>query len=257
MFEDKIVITKIVSVLLDDSGRTSRFHDYSGNIPHNELIFKLGGTSRIKFDSDEILAVEGTVRFLPERNRKTKYTVEVIESGKYIDIFFDTLTPINESALYTQPQNRERIAKLFVRAENAWRKKQLGYENTALGCLYEIIGLLQHENAYLPYEKAKKIRTAIDYISEHFIDETTVDELANMCGISHTYFKRIFKDMFGTTPKAYMIGLRIKHAKELLATGKYKITDIAQMCGYRNVYYFSRSFKEVTGISPSEYASRF
>lgn len=257
MFKDKIIITNIVSVLLDDSGRKSNFHDYSGKIPHNELIFKLGGISRIRFGSDEATVEQGSVRFLPESETDTKYTVEVIESGKYIDIFFDTQTPINEAAFSIQPQNREKIEKLFANAERAWRKKQLGYENIALGCLYEIIGLLQREIAYIPKEKAQKIRPAVEYISEHFTEAITIDELAGMCGISHAYFKSIFKDMFGAAPKAYIIQLRIKHAKELLLTGKYKIYDIAQMCGYSNSHYFSRSFKEVTGLTPREYAHRF
>lgn len=55
------------------------------------------------------------------------------------------------------------------------------------------------------------------------------------------------------TPKAYIINFRIQYACELLKSGKYRISDVADIVGYRDVYYFSKSFKKIKGVSPSEY----
>ena len=54
-------------------------------------------------------------------------------------------------------------------------------------------------------------------------------------------------------PKAYITQLRIRYACDLLKSGKYKIGDIAEEVGYKNVYYFSKVFKAQTGSTPSEY----
>lgn len=54
-------------------------------------------------------------------------------------------------------------------------------------------------------------------------------------------------------PVKYLTQLRIEYAKELLITGRYSIGEIAEMCGFENVYYFSTVFKKHTGIPPSKY----
>lgn len=52
------------------------------------------------------------------------------------------------------------------------------------------------------------------------------------------------------TPKAYIINFRIQYACELLKSGKYRISDVADIVGYRDVYYFSKSFKKSRAFLP-------
>jgi len=156
-------------------------------------------------------------------------------------------------AFSIRSKSYERMAALFKRAEGAWRQKKRGYTYTAVGCLYEIFGLLYEESVYVPNKQLEKIQLGIDYINEHFTEDFEVDRLSDMCKISHTYFKKIFNNAYNMPPKAYITQLRIRYACDLLKSGKYKIGDIAEEVGYKNVYYFSKVFKAQTGSTPSEY----
>ena len=75
-----------------------------------------------------------------------------------------------------------------------------------------------------------------------------------MCGISTVYFRKLFTEIAGDSPIHYAEALRIKKAKELLRSDYDSITGVAIALGYRGIYEFSRSFRRMTGISPSEYA---
>lgn len=254
MFKDDVIITNIVSVVTVDSGKTHNFRNFSAKIPHNEIIVKLRGKSKIEFGEHTFIDEKGSVRFFAASKEKTvHYTAETLEPGKCIDIIFDTLEPVNETAFSVKFKNFEKISALSVKAESVWVKKQPGYKNTVFGYLNEVIGLIQSEAAYMPNSKLRKIEKGVNYITENYTDDIDIDNVAAVCGISHAYFKKIFKSFYGVTPKAYIIQLRMQYAIDLLASKQYKICEIAQMCGYENVYYFSRSFKNFTGVAPSEY----
>lgn len=256
MFKKDFIITDIASVAIIPSGDVGRFRNMSGKISHNELIFKAEGKTKITFGKYSFTDEKGSVRFFSPSDTPVNYTTEVLETGKCIDIIFDTLTPVDENPFSVKVKNKEKISALFLKAENAWHKKQDGCKNMVMGYLYEIIGLIQGEAKYVPDHKARKIKKGIDYIAEHFREEIVIENLSDMCGISHTYFKKIFKDLFGITPKAYIIQLRMQYACDLLVTKQYKINEIAEMCGYQNAFYFSNSFKAFSGISPSEYTNK-
>ncbi len=76
---------------------------------------------------------------------------------------------------------------------------------------------------------------------------------AKLCKISYNYFKRLFRLKYNTTPHAYVTELRLERALELLSTNLYSITDIANMCGYTDIFYFSRVFKNRYGVPPGKY----
>ncbi|MFD2114566.1 response regulator [Paenibacillus yanchengensis] len=79
------------------------------------------------------------------------------------------------------------------------------------------------------------------------------DELADKFNISRSYFSQCFKDIVGTTYGNYIKVLQIERAKELLQAGDEPIYWIAEHCGYKDEKYFSKLFKEETGLSPSTY----
>ena len=93
-----------------------------------------------------------------------------------------------------------------------------------------------------------------DYIEKNLSDPfLTVSEIAASVKISETYCRRMFTQNFGVSPKQYLIDMRIKLAKQLLLEDEKLISDIAESCGFGSVYHFSRTFKQATGMSPTEY----
>ena len=81
----------------------------------------------------------------------------------------------------------------------------------------------------------------------------TMAELAQMCGVSETYFRRIFLNAKGCSPIDYINNLKLSRAKELLGSGMYSISEVAEQSGFHDESYFSRFFKKQTGVAPSKY----
>jgi AraC-like DNA-binding protein len=82
-----------------------------------------------------------------------------------------------------------------------------------------------------------------------------MQQLAQIGGYHPSYFGVLFKEAVGYPPKHFLILERIRFAKTLLQELD-AIETVADRLGYSSVHYFSRHFKEVTGISPSEYKKR-
>lgn len=152
-------------------------------------------------------------------------------------------------------KNSEKILNLFKEVEYKRTLKKPMYEAESIRDAYSIILLLAQSmpKKYLPSEKLSKISPAIDYIAKNYNKDIKNDELARLTGLSTVYFRKLFTEIIGTSPIAYVHELRIKKAKEMLKSDYGSVTDIAHSLGYLNIYDFSRAFKKHTGISPSKY----
>ena len=80
-----------------------------------------------------------------------------------------------------------------------------------------------------------------------------MDQLAELVHLSHVGLLWKFKHSTGTTLTEYLTGLRMKYAKELLLAGNLSVSQVADLCGYSNPYYFSNVFHNHFGVSPSKY----
>ena len=82
----------------------------------------------------------------------------------------------------------------------------------------------------------------------------TLADLARYSGVSESTIKALFHARAGMGATAYFIRMRIKAAKTYIREGNYNLTQIAELLGYDSIHYFSRQFRTVTGMAPSEYA---
>lgn len=101
---------------------------------------------------------------------------------------------------------------------------------------------------------SRYVRQAVAYIREHYSDpDICVSEIAGALGISEGHLSHMFKKETGGTILFWMTRCRIREAIRLLKEGRMKIYEVAEAAGYRDIAYFSSTFKRVTGHSPSEY----
>ena len=103
---------------------------------------------------------------------------------------------------------------------------------------------------YIPHELRGAVRLIRDDCSDASLTNT---RLAYECNISEVYFRKLFTKHFGTSPKQFIIDLRIQRAKQMLGEGSLSIFVISEKCGFSNPYHFCRLFKQRVGITPSEY----
>ena len=94
-----------------------------------------------------------------------------------------------------------------------------------------------------------------DYIRFNYMNEITVELIAESMGLSRRYLSRIFKEKYGKPIKSYLISVRCEKAAEFLSIG-YTVTEAAVMSGYSDIFAFSKIFHKVMKMSPSEYRKR-
>lgn len=103
-------------------------------------------------------------------------------------------------------------------------------------------------------DKSKYVMEAMTYIREHYNDpDISVGSVAQSLNISEGYLSHTFKKETDNTMLNYLTRYRIHKAMELLKDCRVKVYEVAEQVGYRDIAYFSATFKRYTGISPSEY----
>ncbi len=149
--------------------------------------------------------------------------------------------------------------------EQAWQlccQEPDGYEFEVRHALSRLIYLL---NQHLPAPKAGKsqrdqrnaerIKAMLSHIHENYVSELSTDSIAAAAMISHSECLRCFRDTIGTTPIQYLKQYRIQQASHLLQSTAFKISDIACACGFQDMSYFTKTFRELKGLTPTEFRS--
>ncbi len=164
---------------------------------------------------------------------------------------------------------------LLLHADNPWESKvldhfHLAWKSMANDCedcanivRYELsagIGALVQHNDFSTSNmsdqeliNAKRIRVMLEYIEAHYNEKISVDILSDLITVSASVCLRCFHNTLHTTPMQYVRQLRIKKAADLLHTTNKSAKDIAFACGFNDMSYFTRSFKEVYGQTPIIY----
>ncbi|MDY2937413.1 MAG: AraC family transcriptional regulator [Fusicatenibacter sp.] len=102
-------------------------------------------------------------------------------------------------------------------------------------------------------EYLEAVMNACNYINRHYMDNLTLEEVANVSGFSKFHFTRIFKQYMNMTFYEYLNSKRVKRAEELLYNKEMSITDVAMNSGFSSLSAFNRTFKAIKNCSPSDY----
>jgi len=102
-------------------------------------------------------------------------------------------------------------------------------------------------------EAVRKIGQSISYMLGHLDEPLQVATLAARANISPSHFFALFKRQIGCAPIDYFIRLRMQHACRLLDETVMSVKEVAATLGYEDPFYFSRIFKSVNQVAPSEY----
>lgn len=101
---------------------------------------------------------------------------------------------------------------------------------------------------------SQSIQAVHRYITEHYTEKITLDNLCFLFGTNKTTLCREFKAEYSTTILEYICDLRIREAKTLLRAKNTSVTEISEKLGFESIHYFCRVFKQNTGQSPTQYA---
>lgn len=94
------------------------------------------------------------------------------------------------------------------------------------------------------------------YIKSHLSDKLSLNDVAALYGISPNYLSSLFKKYNNCGFSEYITECKIAQAKKMMNEENRKIYEIADMLGFESAFYFSKVFKKLEGISPSEYMNK-
>ncbi len=111
---------------------------------------------------------------------------------------------------------------------------------------------LDKQNAHAS-EDLDMLTLSCQYMQNHICERITVEEVADEMEVGYEKFRKLFANHYGISPGHYMIRQRIHHAQKLLSDPKNSIQSVAMVLGYADAYVFSKQFKSVIGVSPTEF----
>ncbi len=120
--------------------------------------------------------------------------------------------------------------------------------------VYDLLSFMSKMDT-LKYPEKKKfavIEPAVEHLKKHIYDTgLSIDDLHKLCGVSNTYFRKIFIMKFGMSPKNYVIDKRMVYAKSIVDSGEFQsVKQLSLTVGYSDPLYFSKVFKKHFGVSP-------
>lgn len=178
-----------------------------------------------------------------------KYLRPILDHPNFPGICFSNDVPWEKTALYA--------------IEEAWYacvRERTGYEFAARDMLSQLILLLRRHLISLGASVTGKtlrddarIKQMLQFIHEQFASAITMGQIAACASVSESECLRCFHSTIGTSPMAYVKKYRLQKAADLLRNTDEKIQDIGALCGFQEMSYFAKTFRNVYGCTPSEW----
>ena len=239
------------------------FHDYAELVivAAGDIRYMCGNASRVMKPWDAVLVPGGQMHASAILTDRTCYDRHVIYFYAHsLDpwggrALMEPLTGTEGPFLSLPRERRPELQQLLTRLERAANGTAEADMACAGGILLEIFYLLgkavrrqDRGEEWLP-EKTASIR---DYVDSHFTEIADVSQVAEHFFYSREYVSRLFRRDLGITPADYIRKRRISAAQQWMAEG-LPLADICYKAGFGSLSAFTRSFREETGMTPSEY----
>ena len=150
----------------------------------------------------------------------------------------------------------ERLVRLYNEVLQQIETEEIGYKEVIASLTYQILALVhaaERQRQFGSKEAAGIIQKAQLYLIEDLRRPVNFEQLAAELGVGYSWFRKRFRHYTGLSPAQYYIQLRVSKAKELLAGTTLSMQEIAELTGFKSPYYFSRSFKEKAGTTPTDW----
>jgi AraC-like DNA-binding protein len=167
------------------------------------------------------------------------------------NVYLQLLLPVNEASSLTKTKNQ------FVPAKDAYYFVNL---TKLFAFVKEAYSGYTMAGNYMDGKSSAVSKTAIVHdiaasINENYNEYLTLELFAGEYGINPSYLSILFKEVMGCNFQKYLSQVRIRNAKEFLTSGRYNVGEVAEKTGYTSRFYFSKAFKKIEGLTPSEFMS--
>ena len=219
----------------------------------------LSGNGTLKTDHKQwalkrgdVFLLRGNEAYFGEHNPGNPLKVTAI----HFDFQAKNKQPLTPKGLpfYRHFSGMQFLEELLVRIESTWRSRQV--DSSAIwtkACLTEFVNIETKTPSDPKNDQIMIIRAICDEICTDPGRQHIIADFANRTHCSLRHFNRLFKQFTDTTPQAFILEARLEKAKDILLSSSHSINRIAELTGFNDIYYFSKWFKDKTGLPPSKY----
>lgn len=221
--------------------------------PSGALIFKRSGESVYRFDDFSLRLGRGEVLYIPQGTRYS-YGKTSTDESRYVLINFTAEKAPGRPEKYRLEGvlDFDQLCQKLC-CQSLLDTPQEQYRTLSL--FYRVLdGICEAEKSTNLDDGAfRLIAPAAEYLQNHIYDgQLRVGQLHQLCGVSDTYFRKLFTLQFGVSPKQYVLQLRLRRARDILAQGEYStVSQVAKQVGFEDPLYFSKLFRAAYGCAPT------
>lgn len=150
--------------------------------------------------------------------------------------------------------NFDRIMRHFAKCEEFFSLPDSASKLFLVYEIYKILTLSSNDINYSNYPKA--LTDILHYINQNYHEPLSLSLLSKKFAFSESYIARLFKMQLNTTVSTYINNIRLEHASNYISNTNLSIAEIAELCGYNDIAYFSRKYKNKYGESPKSSRNR-
>ena len=209
------------------------------------LSFCYSGQITYTMHGQNFISHTGSAVILP---KKGAYSLVCNESGSFPLLSFDSETFRCDTITALPLTDPEAFLRTFEKLQNLF----LFPENQLqiYSVFYDMLNRLLRQQ----FPDWNLLNPAIRYIESHLSEsQITNAQLAEIVGLSETHFRSLFTRHYRISPRQYVLNVRIEKAKQLLLDRRNTLAQVAELCGFSSLYHFCRSFKQRTGMTPTQY----
>ena len=221
--------------------------------PYVELEYVLNGTARIALDGTEFTIKPADAVLIPAG--KVHAVVPCRKDCQIGVILVDYHEPL--PGCFLPAAVSEKAGSIFLTMLRESREQHEGWKFIVKGLLYELLGQLQRSGTPIRFEHnySGEGQALEDYIRTNLTGDLSLQTVATYAGYSPTYFSRRFVTLMGMPLKQYVDQMRVHAACRMLMEGM-SASAAASALNFSELPSFCRTFKRITGLSPSEYREK-
>lgn len=199
-----LIINNIISVSTIYTEANAKVRRKQRNV--SALVLKYEGETEYKTTEETLISNKNTILLLP---KNSSYEWYCKKSGHCIIIDFESCSN-SEKIFSFHISSPDKILNLFKDLEYKMTLRAPLYRQECIKGIYDIILLLSKEKTYTysPRARVTKIQPALDYIAKNYYKQVKNDELADLCGLSTVYFRKLFSEVTMSSPISYIHNLR-------------------------------------------------
>ena len=180
----------------------------------------------------------------------SRFCNSTIASDKYL------LPVCQKKVIFQNKIEDEQLKKLADRIVSMQNGQTQENPLCAIGTVYDMLGILykyRKKESPVQHSQDAQYSEILEYINGHFTDPICARTISARFGYNESYFCRRFKKITGITFSRYIQALRMEQAQKLLEEKNFSVGTVAFQCGFTDVSYFTKCFKNLFGFTPTQY----